>query len=45
MIKVGVKDQDFYNGDVDSVWLRFKDIYELYHRDAMDVDLITCWTL
>lgn len=45
MIKVGVKDQDFYNGDVDSVWLRFKDIYELYHHDAMDVDLITCWTL
>jgi hypothetical protein len=45
MIKVGVKDQDFYNGDADFVWLRFNDIYELYHRDAMDVDLITCWTL
>jgi hypothetical protein len=27
------------------VWLEFKDIYEVYHQDAMTTDLIFAWCL
>jgi hypothetical protein len=27
------------------VWLEFKDIYEVYHQDAMNTDLIIAWCL
>jgi len=44
MVGVRVKDEDFFNGEL-TVWLEFKDIYELYHRDAMDLSLIQAWVL
>jgi hypothetical protein len=27
------------------VWLEFKDIYEVYHQDTMNTDLIVAWCL
>jgi hypothetical protein len=27
------------------VWLEFKNIYEVYHLDAMNTDLIVAWCL
>jgi hypothetical protein len=27
------------------VWLRFADIYEIYHLDAMNTDLMMAWCL
>jgi len=39
-----VKDEDFFNGE-DTIWLEFKDIYEIYQRDALDMSLIQTWVL
>lgn len=44
MFGVRVKDHDFFNGE-ETIWLEFKDIYEVYHKDAMDVSLVACWVL
>lgn len=39
-----VKDEHFFNGE-ETIWLEFKDIYEVYHQDALDVSLLACWVL
>jgi hypothetical protein len=36
---------DFATESNKVVWLEFKDIYEVYHQDAMNTDLIVVWSL
>jgi hypothetical protein len=37
--------EDFATEGNKVVWLEFKDIYEVYHQDAMNTDLIVAWCL
>jgi hypothetical protein len=37
-------DDYFLNGD-GSFWVYFKDLYELYKADALDVSIVRVWTL
>jgi hypothetical protein len=37
--------EDFATKGNKVVWLEFKDIYEVYHQDAMNTDLIVAWCL
>ena len=37
-------DDYFHNGD-GSFWVYFKDLYELYNEDALDVSIVRTWTL
>jgi len=39
-----VKDEDFFNGE-ETIWLEFRDIHEIYQRDALDISLIQIWVL
>lgn len=45
MFTLKVKPIDFYGEGEKSLWLEFKDIYEVYHQDALDVSLISAWAL
>ena len=42
----GVKkhDNDFFRGE-DDFWVYFEDLYHIYHRQALDVSIITIWVL
>jgi hypothetical protein len=44
MISVFIKDYDYFRGP-DEMFIDFQDIYEIYHQDALDVSLISCWVL
>jgi hypothetical protein len=44
MVGVLIKDMDYFRGP-DVMYLDFQDIYEIYHRDALDASLISCWVL
>jgi hypothetical protein len=44
MISVLIKDIDYFRGP-DEMFIDFSDIYEIYHQDALDVSLISCWVL
>ncbi|KAJ1276208.1 hypothetical protein BS78_05G196800 [Paspalum vaginatum] len=44
LIVVCVKEEDYFNG-VDIFYLDFKDIYEIYHRGALNISLVSCWVL
>jgi hypothetical protein len=37
--------EDFATEGNKVVWLDFKDIYEVYHQDALNSDLIVAWCL
>jgi hypothetical protein len=37
--------KDFATEGNKVAWLEFKDIYEVYHQDAMNTDLIVAWCL
>jgi hypothetical protein len=37
--------EDFATEGNKVVWLEFKDIYEVYHLEAMNTDLIVAWCL
>jgi hypothetical protein len=37
--------EDFATESNKVVWLEFKDIYEVYHQDALNTDLIIAWCL
>jgi hypothetical protein len=39
---VVTKDCDFYNG-LDTVWLNFKDIFEIYQWNSLNISLLNCW--
>ena len=43
MIHVCVRDH-YFNGQ-DIFYMDFKDIYEIYHRGALDISLVSCWVL
>ena len=43
MFGLKVKPIDFYGEGEKVLWLEFKDIYEVYHHDALDVSLISAW--
>ncbi|KAJ1274714.1 hypothetical protein BS78_05G082700, partial [Paspalum vaginatum] len=43
-IVVRVKDKDYFNS-VEIFYLAFKDIYQTYHRSALDISLVSCWVL
>lgn len=45
MIGMKVKPIDFHGEGEKVLWLDFKDIYEVYHHDALDVSLISAWIL
>ena len=45
MLGLKVKTIDFYGKGEKVLWLEFKDIYEVYHHDALDVSLISAWIL
>nr|TKW20837.1 hypothetical protein SEVIR_4G115700v2 [Setaria viridis] len=40
-----VKPIDFFGEGEKLLWYQFKDIYEVYHQDALDVSLIDTWVL
>nr|TKW03443.1 hypothetical protein SEVIR_7G023800v2 [Setaria viridis] len=44
MIGMKVKLIHFHGEGEKVLWLDFKDIYEVYHHDALDVSLISAWT-
>nr|ABA99465.2 transposon protein, putative, CACTA, En/Spm sub-class [Oryza sativa Japonica Group] len=44
MIGARIRDTDFLQGD-DILWINFKEIYELYQLDALDVSIMSCWIL
>nr|AAK92601.1 Hypothetical protein [Oryza sativa Japonica Group]AAP52262.1 transposon protein, putative, CACTA, En/Spm sub-class [Oryza sativa Japonica Group] len=44
MIEVRIRDTDFLQGE-DILWINYKGIYELYQLDALDVSIMSCWTL
>jgi hypothetical protein len=37
--------EDFATEGNKVVWLEFKDIYEVHHQNAMNIDLIVAWCL
>ena len=45
MFGLKVKPIDFYGEGEKVLWLDFKDIYEVYHHDALDISLISVWVL
>jgi hypothetical protein len=45
MIGMLVRPGDFTLQNEKVVWLRFADIYEIYHLDAMNIDLMMAWCL
>jgi hypothetical protein len=44
MLGVRIKDEDNFRGE-DVMWLYFEELYQLYHRDALDITFITTWLL
>ena len=44
MFGVKYRDHDFFRGE-DDFWVYFKDIYRIYHRQALDASIITIWFL
>ena len=45
MIGMLVKPGDFAGEGEKLVWLQFKDIYEIYHLDSLNTDLVMAWCL
>jgi len=41
---VKYRDHDFFRGE-DDFWVYFEDLYHIYHRQALDVSIITIWIL
>ena len=44
MFLVKYRDQDFFRGE-DDFWVYFEDLYHIYHRQALDISIITIWVL
>nr|CAE76029.1 B1292H11.15 [Oryza sativa Japonica Group] len=44
IIGARIKSSDFLQGE-DVLWINFKDIYELYQLDALDVFILSAWIL
>jgi hypothetical protein len=42
MLDVWIKDEDYFHGK-EVMWLYFKELYQLYHQDALDISFVsTC---
>ena len=39
-----IKDEDFFRGEA-IIWINWKEIYQLYHQDALDVSMVGLWVL
>ena len=44
MIGVLIRKENYF-WPTDVMWLEFKDIYEIYHKEALDLSLVSCWIL
>nr|CAE04204.2 OSJNBa0011E07.13 [Oryza sativa Japonica Group] len=44
MFGARIRNPDFLQGE-DVLWIHFKDVFDLYHRDALDVSLRSAWIL
>jgi len=44
MFGVKYRDHDFFRGE-DDFWVYFQNLYEIYHRQALDASIITIWVL
>ena len=44
MVLVKYRDHDFFRWE-DDFWVYFEDLYHIYHRQALDVSIITIWVL
>nr|AAU89156.1 transposon protein, putative, CACTA, En/Spm sub-class [Oryza sativa Japonica Group]AAU89166.1 transposon protein, putative, CACTA, En/Spm sub-class [Oryza sativa Japonica Group] len=44
MFEARIRNPDFLQGE-DVLWIHFKDVFDLYHRDALDVSLLSAWIL
>ena len=44
MFGARIRNPDFLQGE-DVLWIHFKDVFDLYHRDALDVSLLSAWIL
>ena len=44
MIGVLIRKENYFR-PTDVMWLEFKDIYEIYHKEALDLSLVSCWIL
>ena len=44
MFGVKYRDHDFYRGE-DDFWVYFELLHHIYHRQALDVSIITIWVL
>jgi hypothetical protein len=40
MLGVWIKDEDYFYGE-DAMWLYFKELYQLYHQDALDISFVS----
>nr|CAE04655.2 OSJNBa0061G20.11 [Oryza sativa Japonica Group]CAH66690.1 OSIGBa0097A15.5 [Oryza sativa] len=44
MFGARIRNPDFLQGE-DVLWIHFKDVFDLYHLDALDVSLLSAWIL
>ena len=44
MFGVKYRDHDFFHGEED-FWVYFKNLYHIYHRQALDASIIIIWVL
>jgi hypothetical protein len=44
-IGILARSEDFASESNKMVWMDFKDIYEVYHLDALNTNLIIAWCL
>nr|ABG22529.1 transposon protein, putative, CACTA, En/Spm sub-class [Oryza sativa Japonica Group] len=44
MFGARIRNPDFLQGE-DVLWIHFKDVFDLYHLDALDVSLLSTWIL
>lgn len=45
MLGLKVNPIDFFGEGEKVLWLQFKNIYEVYHQDALDASLVSAWAL
>lgn len=44
MFGARVRNSDYYQGE-DVIWIRYKEVFDLYHLKALDVSILNTWTL
>jgi hypothetical protein len=41
---VKYRHHDFFHGD-DDFLIEFEDVHAIYHQDALDISLVSCWIM